>query len=627
MWKIAVSLGLVAVLLGLLAAGERARPRADFVFNNSGDVNTLDVHRMTWMKDLRIAGALFEGLVALDVFSPDLAIRPAVAERWEVSADRRTYTFHLRANAKWSNGKPVTAADFKRTWMRGSLPDYGPDYANLFALIRGVKAWGERREVAIKAFAGAGEFKGDARTAAAEKMWADTRADWDANVGVRVPDEYTLVVELERPTPYFMQVLTFEAFSPLFMDVVERFQSVDAGTGRLMLESGWTKPPMLVGNGPFRLVSWRFKRDLRLERNEHYWNSGAINVGSIDVPAVDDPSAQVLSYLSGAVDWVADVSAECRRDLLAQKRAYRAEHRALYDSLRAQGLDPVAIDRRMPRDPRQNIHAFPAFGTYFFNFMCAPTLADGRPNPFSDARVRRAFVMAVDRRAVSEIRGIEETPSATLIPPGSIPGYRSPTGVAFDPGAARALLAQAGHEGGRGLPTIEILINKDGGHDLVAQSMANGWQRELGVQVVINVKETKVCREDLRKHRFMVSRAGWFGDYADPTTFLDIHRSGDGNNDRAYASARYDGLLSAAERELDLPKRMDLLAEAERVLVEEDCPFIPLVQYSQLFLFNPHTLSGISPHIRQKQVLQLVDVLGDGKGAERAIEMVPGPAQ
>ena len=624
MWKIAVSLGLLATLLGVLALGERPRPRADFVFNNSGDVNTLDVHRMTWMKDLRIAGALFEGLVALDVFSPDLAIRPAVAERWEVSADKRTYTFHLRGNAKWCNGEPVAAADFKRTWMRGGLPDYGPDYANLFALIKGVRAWAERRNAAVKRFAAAEEPTGEARGAAAERLWAEARADWDANVGIHAPDERTLVIELERPTPYFMQVLTFEAFSPLYMDVVERFQRVDERTGRVVLESGWTKPPALIGNGPFRLVSWRFKRDLRLERNAHYWNAAAVNVDSIDVPAADDPNAQVLSFLSGGVDWVADVSAEYKRDLVARKRAYLAEHRAEYERLKGEGLDPVAIDRRMPADARQNIHTFPAFGTYFFNFMCAPTLADGRVNPFADARVRRAFVMAVDRRAVSEIRGIEEVPSATLIPPGSIPGYRSPRGVAFDPAGARALLAEAGHEGGKGLPPIEILINKDGGHDLVAQSLANDWQRELGVRVVINTREIKVFREDLRKHRFMVSRAGWFGDYADPTTFLDIHRGGDGNNDRVYASPRYDGLLDAAERELDMPRRMDLLAEAERVLVDEDCPFIPLVQYSQLFLFDPHRLSGISPHIRQKQVLQLVDVLGDGKGAERALEMAPG---
>ncbi len=623
MWKPAASLALVLVLLGALALGERARPRADYVFNNSGDINTLDIHRMSWMKDLRIAGAVLEGLVAMDVFSAGLEIRPAAAERWAVSADRRTYTFHLRENAKWSNGRPVVAEDFRRTWLRGSLPDIGPDYLNLFELIKGVKGFAQRREAAVKRFGAERRLTGEARAAAAGALWEACKADWAANVGVRVKDERTLEVELERPTPYFLQVLAFEVLSPLYMDVVERYQRVDAESGRVILESGWTKPPNLVGNGPFELVGWRFKRDLRLERNRHYWNPGGINVDSIDVPAADDPNAQVLSFMSGGVDWVADVSVDYKRDLLARKRAYMSEHTALYERLKGEGLDPVAIDRRMPPDPRQNVHAFPAFGTYFFNFMCRATLPDGRANPFADARVRRAFVMAVDRQAVSDIRGIDERPTGTLIPAGSIPGYRSPRGVGFDPAGARALLAGAGHAGGEGLPTIEVLINKDGGHDLVAQSMARDWRRELGVEVVLAIKEIKVFREDLRNHNFMVSRSGWFGDYTDPTTFLDVNRTGDGNNDRLYSNPRFDALLDAANNEVDVDKRMRILEEAEALLVNEDCPIIPLVQYSQLFLFNPHRISGISPHIRQKQVVELVDVLGDGKGAERALEIAP----
>ncbi len=622
MLRLALALATLLGLLGAAAAlSERPAPRATLVFSNSGDLNTLDIHRMTWLKDLRIAGALFEGLVALDVFTPDLAIRPAVAERWSLSPDRLTYTFHLRPAAKWSDGAPVVAADFIRTFMRGSLPDIGPDYANLFELIRGVRDWGARRSAALAAFAADASLRGPARAAAAHALYERTVADWHASVGLSAPDDHTLIVTLERPTPYFLQVLTLEPFSPLRMDVVGRYQSVDAGTGRLLLDSGWTRVPHLVSNGPFVLAAYRFKRDLRLERNPHYWNAASVHVESIACPAADDPTAQVLAYLSGATDWVADVSAECKRDLWAAKRAYQREHADLYASLVALALDPVAIDRRMPSDPRQNIHAFPAFGTYFFNYMCSPALPDGRANPFADARIRRAFSLAVDRAAVSAIRGVDERPASTLIPPGSIPGYRSPAGTRHDPVAARALLAEAGFPGGRGLPTIEILVNKDSGHDLVAQSLARDWQRELGATVAILVKEIRVFREDLRRHNFMVSRSGWFGDYTDPTTFLDTNRTGDGNNDRLYTSPRFDALLDAAAGEGDPAARLRHLEEAERILVDEDCPFIPLVQYSQVFLFDPHRVSGISPHTRQRQILQLVDVLGDGRGSETPLEL------
>ncbi|MBX9875102.1 MAG: peptide ABC transporter substrate-binding protein [Beijerinckiaceae bacterium] len=623
MWKLALPILLLLVALGVAASTDPPRPRADLVINNSGDLNTLDIHRMTWMKDLRVAGALWEGLVSTDLFTPDLRIRPAVASSWEISPDSRTYTFHLRPEARWSNGSPVTSRDFRETWRRACTVDAAGDYIGLFKLIKGVGAYCDWREGALKAFAEdpATPPPGPERAAAARALWQTTLAKFDELVGLRTPDEHTLVVELERPTAYFLGLCAFEPLGPLSMPVVDRFQSIDPVSARVVWDQGWTKPPNLVTNGPFVVSSWRFKRDMRLDQNPHYWNAAAISVRSIDIPAADDPNAQVLSFLSGSVDWVADVSVDYKRDLLARKRQYIREHQALFDSLAAQGLDPVAIDRRMPPDPRQNIHAFPAFGTYFFNFMCSPTLADGRANPFADARVRRAFAMAVDRRAVSELRGIDERPVSTLIPPGGIPGYTSPTGVPSDASAARSLLAQAGHSACQGLPTIEILINKDGGHDLVAQSIARDWQRELGAQVVIVTKEIKAFREDLHRKNFMVSRAGWFGDYADPTTFLDLNRSTDGNNDRGYASPAFDALLDRAADEPDAGRRMRLLEAAEALLVNDDCPIIPLVQYSQLFLFDPHRLSGISPHTRQKQSLQLLEILGDGIGAEKPREM------
>ena len=111
------------------------------------------------------------------------------------------------------------------------------------------------------------------------------------------------------------------------------------------------------------------------------------------------------------------------------------------------------------------------------------------------------------------------------------------------------------------------------------QAVAKDWQEQLGINVAIIVRELKVFRNDLKSQNYMVSRGSWFGDYGDPTTFLDLNRADDGNNDRKYASAEYDGILNEAREQADPDKRLALLTKAERLIVEEDVPLIPIFTY------------------------------------------------
>jgi len=615
MLRLAVPVLVLALALAGAVLSDHPRPPADFTFINRADPNTLDPQKMSWMQDFRVARLLYEGLVRNDPFSRDFAVEPAAAERWEVSEDGRVYTFHIRADAKWSNGEPVRASDFVYSWRRAMLPETGSDYIKLFMLIKGAEEFYRWRVDRLAAFK-----KGDD----AAVLWSRTLEKFDEIVGLRALDERTLRVELARPVPYFLDLCAMVVFAPVYPPLVSRYEQPDPETGRLDVRSGWTKAGVLVGNGPFKLVTWRFRRDMRLERNEHYWDRASLNVDSIAVPSVEDPGAQVIAFTTGAADWVCDVTPSYRGDLVEAKLAYYREHAAEYERLRATGLDPIEIDRRLPPDPRKNIHTFPAFGTYFFNFNCKPRLADGRENPFADPRVRRAFALSLDKaRIASGVRRIGEPPTSTLIPPGSIPGYRSPRGLGYDPERARRELAEAGYPEGRGFPTVEVLISRDGGHDVIAQAAAHDWRTHLGVRVVLAQKDTKIFRNDLKNHNYMISRAGWFGDYGDPTTFLGINRTGDGNNDRAYSNPVYDSLLDRAEDETDPEARMRLLEEAERILVEEDLPLIPVFVYSNVYLFDPHKVSGITSHPRAEQHLYRVDMLGDGKGAERPLALPP----
>jgi oligopeptide transport system substrate-binding protein len=628
------------LLLGVVAfsvLSDRPAPRADLTFINRGDLNTLDPQRMSWMQDLRVARLLYEGLVQNDVLSEDFGIIPAVAESWTVSADGLVYAFNLRDNARWTNAQPVTSRDFLFSWRRAMLPDLASDYVNMFLLIRGGQDFYNWREAELNAFAERTFTSDTEQRQAAEELWERTKARFDETVGVDASDPLTLRVELERPVPYFLDLCAFAVFYPVYGPLVEQYERPDPRTARLIRRPGWTKPGVLVSNGPYELTRWRFKRDTRLEANEHWWNRDSLAVETIDIPSINDPNASVLAYQTGTVDWVSDVTAPYRGDMLDDKADFYAEHADEVARLRAMGLDQFEVDRRLPDDRRKLIHAIPAFGTYFYNFNCKPLLPDGRPNPFADARVRRAFAMCVDKAAIArEVRRLGEPVAHTLIPPGSIGGYQSPEGLKNIGDAptdaereqiaaeARALLQQAGFPDGF---VVELLFNKDSGHDLIGQALAKNWQEYLGVQTSLQQKEIKIFREDLKNKQYMTSRAGWYGDYGDPTTFLDICHSTDGNNDRAYNSPAYDALLDQAGREMDPVKRLALLSEAERIMVEEDLPLIPLFTYANVQMFDPAKVTGLTAHPRSTVNLFLVDILGDGKGPDEPRPMRPGASR
>jgi oligopeptide transport system substrate-binding protein len=610
MWKLFVPVAvLIGLVLGMLAL-DKPRPRADFAFINRGDLSTLDLSRMSWMQDLRVAACLWEGLVRNDVLSKDFGKLPGVAEKWELSDDQRTWTFHLRANAKWSNGEAVTAKDFIYAWRRGLLPDTAGDYMGLFQLIQGGEAFSNWRAQATAAFAK--EASGAERPAEANALWQQTLARFDEMVGLKAVDDRTLKVTLERPVPYFLDVVAMEFFGPLYGRIVDEATTVDSRTGLLKTRADWTKPGVLVTNGPFQLVTWRLKREVRLETNPHYWDTSRLAIDSISMPSVEDKNAAVVAFQTGAVDWVSDVTADYRGELLEAKRQFYREHQTKVDALRAQGLGPIEIDLQLPRDVRKNVHSFPAMGTYFYNFNCNPKLNDGRVNPFADARVRRAFAMTIDKAHVADnVRRLGEKVTGSLTPAGSIAGYTPPAGVPFDPEGARKLLAEAGYPGGEGFITVEILVNRDAGHDVIAQAIKKDWEKHLGVKVVVDQVEIKIFRQELKQQNFMVTRAGWFADYGDPLTFLDLSRSTDGNNDRKYNNPAFDAMLDRANNEPDPAKRLKLLEDAERFIVEEALPMAPIFHYVQIYLFDPHRVSGISTHPRQKQYMHLVKVNED----------------
>lgn len=612
------------VLLGLAIAvsvlSDRPEPRADFAFINRGDVTTLDLQKMSWMQDLRVARMLFEGLVRADVMSDDFRPIPAAAERWDISEDGRTYTFYLREDPRprWSNGSEVKPSDFAYSWRRAMLPDNAAAYFKLFMLIEGAEEFYNWRTEELARFG-----TSESPYPTAEALWAETERRFESMVAIDADDAArTFTVRLTRRIPYFLDIVGFAVLYPVYPPLVQQYERLDPVSGRMRTRLGWTKPPTIVSNGPFVLTRWRFKRDMRFEANPYWWAKETLGIRTVAIPSVEDPNAQVLAFQTGAVDWISDVTPPYRGDMLDDKLEFYAEHWELIASLREQGLDQFEIDRRLPPDPRKQIHAVPAFGTYWWNFNTLPKLPDGRDNPFHDARVRRAFAMMIDKGTIArEVRRLGEPVAHSLIPPGSLPGYTPPRGLPNIGDMrtdeerreliqrARRLLAEAGYPDTSRFPTVELSINTGGGHELIAQAIAKNWRQYLGVPVALSAKEIKVYRDDLKNQNFMTSRAGWYGDYSDPTTFLDLNRTGDGNNDRAYSNPVFDALLDEAADETDPDRRLRLLEEAERIIMEEDLPMAPIFYYSTIYLFDAERLDGISAHPRSEQQIHLIRML------------------
>jgi oligopeptide transport system substrate-binding protein len=533
----------IACYLASAGALRTTGPNRPIVICYADDVKTLDVGEMSWQNDIRTAMALWEGLTSYDPAT--LAPIPGVAESWDISPDQKTYTFHLRPNARWSNGDPVTAQDFIFAWKRVFVPATGANYLTLFNVIDGAQEYGE---------------------AIADNKPADF-----STVAVRSPDPHTLIVRLKHPRGYFLDLCAFPTFFPLHEAAMQPFL-VDPSDAAKGYNGRWMRPPTLVTNGAFYLNDWKFKQYMLLEPNPHYWDRANVHCDQLIIRAISDPRAALLAFRSGTVDVLTNIPPQFGKDLLAQ-----------------------------PEDQRRDIHYQPVFGTYYYLFNCTR-------GPLKDARVRKALALSIDRKKiVDEVTRMHQRPITVLVPPDSIPGYKSPAGLEMNIDEAKRLLADAGYPEGKGMPTLEILYNNEAMHERISQALGQMWEQALGIHVTYRgLERGSFGSERQEAHNFDIARAGWYGDYGDPTTWLNLFATGDNNNDGLYSNAAYDKLLAEANAEPDAQRRLNILSDAERLLVEDQFPLLPLYQYADGYMYDDAKIGGFTMNVRELNELKWI---------------------
>ena len=565
MMRTPLLLALTFITLTLLMPGcGDGRPDAGFTFITSNEHFDLEPQQISWLHDSRLVQMMYEPLVEVDYQT--MQVHPGVAERWKVSDDGTVYTFHLRDAARWSNGDKVTADDFIFAWRRAMLPDLAANYTKLMYHIEGAEDFFAWRKQQLARFDQLKQQSGDQ---AAQKLWAQTMERFDENVGLAAPDDQTLVVTLERPVPYFLSLAGFTTFLPVHRASVEPLMTLDAASGMRRVADGkagyWSDPQRLITNGPYQMVGRRFQQHVRLKKNPRYWDSEAVQTEIILERIINDPQNALMTYNSGGADFWPDVPS---------------------------GTD-MAAD--LVQQDRNDVHTQRMAAVYFYNFNCRETLPNGRDNPLANPKLRRALSMAINRETiVKRVTRLNQPIARTYVPGDALPDYDPPTeaGVTFNPERAKALLAEAGHPNGEGLDQLSILYNTGSGHGIIAEAVQQMWQQHLGVTVSLEERQGKAFGTQLEEGNFTIARASWFGDYPDPTTWLAKMSTGSGNNDCGWSNPEFDALLEKAEGETDPQRRMQLLRDAEALLLKEQ-PMAMMYQYVNVYLWDPQRVDGL----------------------------------
>jgi oligopeptide transport system substrate-binding protein len=448
---------------------------------------------------------LYEGLATE---APDGTVLPGVASSWTVNESGTQYVFKLRGDARWSNGSRVRAQDFVEAWRRVVDPKRASPVADTLRPVAGAAA------IIL------GKLP-------------------PSSLGVSAKADDLLIVDLERPAPYFPQLLTHSATFPVCSEESAKSHN----------------PKNWVSNGPYVLSSWTPGSILKLQQNLWYWDRPHVRIPNVEYILIPDENAEFRQYRAGQLD--------------------------ITQSVPSSSLDLVRAE--LPSE--LFIAPFLATAYYALNL---------RSQYFTtNLNLRKSLALAIDRKALENtILPFGQIPAYGFVPPGTW-NYNPQSWEWHDlPDQQRLVEAHrlyelAGYSPRKPL-RLRVLINSNNSIKQVAIAIASMWKQTLGVDTEIVDEEYRVfllSRRDTT--RWEVARLGWTADYNDAGNFLDTLRSASPNNDARYQRREYDEILDRAASSADPSDRRHLLEDAEKMMLS-DYPILPIYFFSSKRLIKPY---------------------------------------
>lgn len=477
----------------------------------------------------------FAGLYTYDEegkLIPDLATAMP-----EVSEDGTVYTVKIK-ESKWSNGDDLKAQDFIYSWNRAIAQETAADYAYLFDII--------------------------------------ARKD-DGTLSVEATDDYTLVITLISPCPYFNDLMAFPTFLPVHQASVEAADPDKTNPGK------WAEEPGFVCNGAYTLESWNHNESMVYKKNANYHDAANVTMEELQFMLSTDDTAIYAAYNSGNVDYIDTVP----NDEISSLNGTNPEF-GILDNL----------------------------GTYYIGFNVNDPVFDGKTVEEA-AKMRQAMNLLIDRQFIVENIGQSgQVPADTFVPLGMADGnggeFKGDTSYydATNTGAAmvedaKKLMEEAGYsftDNGDGTykidPAINMvyLTNEGTGHVAIAQAVQQDLAL-LGIGLEIQTQDWNVFLENRKQGSFTIAREGWLADYNDPVNMLEIFTSDSGNNDMQLGKGdksdsapdwkEYDALVTEIRNTADFAKRVDLMHKAEDMLMET-WAVVPLYYYNDIYMQKPN---------------------------------------
>lgn len=486
--------------------GEPLAAEQVFRYQALDEISSFDPQLVEDVDGSYVSRDLFEGLLNADKEGNPVA---GVAERYESSNENQTWTFYLRDDAKWSDGETVTAGDFVYAWRRAVDPELASPYAWYMSLM------------------------------ALENVDAILAGDMSTDqLGITAIDDTTLEVRLERPLPFFPQMVIHATTFPSPQWVIDEYGDE------------WTRPGNLVGNGAFTLSEHSIGERIVLERNPQYWDNENNFIDRVEVSIISDENQALTRYQAGELDKIRPI--------------------------------PAGQYPRLERETPDEAHAVPLLCSYYYAF-------NNEVAPFNDVRVRKALAYAVDRNIIVDnvLQG-GQYPAYTFTPELTA-GFTPPT-VNFATmtqeerdAEAKRLMAEAGY-GPENPLRFELIYNTSENHRAIAVAISAMWKEKLGVETTLANQEWQTFLKTRGDGNFEVARGAWCGDYNEASTFLNLMESDSGYNDANYVSEEYDRLADEARTMADPSDNYTAMEN----LIAEDMPNLPIYHYTETFMLKPY---------------------------------------